>query len=253
MKCKQCGSPVTLEDEFCPYCGALNIAARQHIEDMKRFNSDYTSTKSEVLGNVAKQSKRHTRIIILVILIGLNIVLLALQSQVYEIRYNINQLGNKSKAASYEAKMSELEESGKYLEMYYLYNRQDLYDTSDELNSYVTVTEMAYYYNQFKDNVYYITNDSTKSTVSLGQAIDYAASALYGFYSYYASRDESYFKERYSQKHLSAMEDMKEQIEAILTSYCSFTSDDIEKLSNIDDTDKQSLLILIGKRMGIYE
>ncbi len=250
MKCKQCGSPVTLEDEFCPYCGALNTAARKHIEDMKRFNSDYSNTKSEVLGNVAKQSKRHTRIIILITLIGLNIVFLALRSQSYEIRYHINQLRNKANASTYEAKMSKLESDGRYLEMYYFYNRQDLYDTSDELSSYTTVTDMAWQYNKFKDSIYYIENNDSVNYISKGQALEDAASAVYEFYSSYAYRDNDYFADRFSESHLNAMEDMKSQIETLLSSYCSFTSDDIARLS---DMDKQELLLLIEKRMGIYE
>ncbi len=250
MKCKQCGSPVTLEDEFCPYCGALNIAARQHIEDMKRFSSDYSTTRSEVLGNVEKQTKRHTRLIILITLIGLNIVVLALKTQSYDIRYNLNQLGNKAKASSYEEKMSELEADGKYLEMYYLYSRQDLYSASDTLASYNTVTDMAWNYNKFKENIYYVNNEETQNIISNGQALDYAASAVYEFYTNYSYRDRDYFTEYFSENHLNAMEDMKDQIEAILLSYCSFTSDDIAKVSEMD---KQELLLLIGKRMGIYE
>ncbi len=250
MKCKQCGSPVTLEDEFCPYCGALNIAARQHIEDMKRFNSDYSSTRSEVLGNVAKQTKRHTRIIILITLIGLNIVFLALRSQSYDIRYYINQLGTKAKASSYEAKISELEADGKYLEMYYLYSRYNLYDASETLSSYNMVTDMAWSYNKFKENIYYVNNEKTNSIISNGQALDYAASAIYEFYTNYAYRSRDYFEEYFLENHLNAMEDMKAQIEAILSSYCSFTSEDISKLS---DMDKQEILLLIGRRMGIYE
>lgn len=250
MKCTQCNAPVTLEEEFCPYCGALNVAARQHIEDMKRFSSDYSYTKSEVMGNVTKQSKRHTRILLLGSLIGLNIIGLALHTQYYDIQYEINQWKNKAQASSYEASMAKLEENGKYLEMYELYSRKDLYGCSDTLESYTIVTEMAYDYNQLKENIYYLSNDNCKDITGKSQALDNAASGIYEFYNNYSYRKQEYFKERFSNKHLKAMNDMKEQMNAILSSYCSFDSKDLAKLADLDKTE---LLLLLEKRMNIYE
>ncbi len=250
MKCTQCNAPVTLEEEFCPYCGALNIAARQHIEDMKRFSSDYSYTKSEVMDNVTKQSKKHTRILLLGSLIGLNIIGLALHTQYYDIQYEINQWKNKARASSYEASMAKLEENGKYLEMYELYSRKDLYGCSDSLESYTTVTEMAYDYNQLKENIYYLYSDNCEDISSKSQALENAASGIYEFYNNYSYRDQEYFKERFSDKHLKAMEDMKDQMNAILSSYCSFDSKDLAKLSDLDKTE---LLLLLEKRMNIYE
>ena len=31
MKCKKCGADLKLSDEVCPYCGAVNYAAKRHI------------------------------------------------------------------------------------------------------------------------------------------------------------------------------------------------------------------------------
>ena len=37
MKCKKCGADLKLSDEVCPYCGAVNYAAKRHIRDRKFY------------------------------------------------------------------------------------------------------------------------------------------------------------------------------------------------------------------------
>ena len=44
MKCKKCGADLKLSDEVCPYCGAVNYAAKRHIRDRKFYAQDYQST-----------------------------------------------------------------------------------------------------------------------------------------------------------------------------------------------------------------
>lgn len=48
MKCKKCGADLKLSDEVCPYCGAVNYAAKRHIRDRKFYAQDYQSTHKQV-------------------------------------------------------------------------------------------------------------------------------------------------------------------------------------------------------------
>lgn len=251
MKCEQCGGPITLEEEFCPYCGALNQAARQHLEDMKHYQNEYESTRSEVLGNAARQGTRHARLMAILALIALNVFVFVLQAKAYDIGYFIEEKSARLKASSYEEKMAELEVDGNYKDMYEYYDRHYLYSASDELQSYQSVVSMSYAYQRFMRYVYYLDNDKAKSYTPRNTALEYTASSACDFYDRWNEQNREYYRqEEFSGSHLKAMQDMKDKIETTLKTYCHLTDEDIEKLP---ETDKQSLLILIGRRMGIYE
>ena len=61
MKCENCGAEIKLEDRYCPYCGALNKAAMQHIQDMDRFEDEFEQTQQEVQTKVRGYSSIITR------------------------------------------------------------------------------------------------------------------------------------------------------------------------------------------------
>ena len=56
MKCEHCGGNLTLEMLACPYCGKENPHAKQHIRDMKKYQGDFSDTRSEVYSVVNKYS-----------------------------------------------------------------------------------------------------------------------------------------------------------------------------------------------------
>ena len=61
MKCKNVGADLKLSDEVCPYCGAVNYAAKRHIRDRKFYAQDYQSTHKQVSDTDRKSSSHMVR------------------------------------------------------------------------------------------------------------------------------------------------------------------------------------------------
>ena len=76
MKCKKCGADLKLSDEVCPYCGAVNYAAKRHIRDRKFYAQDYQSTHKQVSDTDRKSSSYMVRGITCGVLAVLVVVLL---------------------------------------------------------------------------------------------------------------------------------------------------------------------------------
>ena len=49
MKCKQCGAAITLDVNFCPYCGTENSQYKLQRKQMFHLKRDYEKTKEKVL------------------------------------------------------------------------------------------------------------------------------------------------------------------------------------------------------------
>ena len=65
MKCPNCGSNLTIDDEVCSFCGVANPHARTHREEMRRFKKDYDRTKSEVILCIQPSNLQHRANIVL--------------------------------------------------------------------------------------------------------------------------------------------------------------------------------------------
>lgn len=250
MRCECCDAALTLEDEFCPYCGALNKAARKHIEDMRAFESDYAHTKQEVLDSAARQSKRHARLITLGILVVLNLVVFGLQFASYDIAWWVQEQQVNAKADAYQAQLADLEASGDYDALYRLYASRNMYD-QDTLRQFSAVTEMARDYVRISDAVYYLAsgNSSYYTPAELTEEIGRCVEDFYEMFGH-ADGESSYYQGMFTEEHVAAMEKMEFRLKALLQHGCNLTESDIQKLP---EKDSQSIMVLIGKRMGVYD
>lgn len=252
MKCKQCGTPnITLEDEFCPYCGALNEAARKHIEDMKHFSGRFEETQSQVMENVASMSKFHSEIIVVVILALLNIIVLVCNINKSEIAWWFQDREVKANASSYEKLMSDLEANNDYTLLSKYYNSKSLYIAGDTLAEYSSEADMAYNYDKIISYIYYLNHEDI-SYYSKDELIEEIANSVSNFYTEFSYKDKEHYVERgnFKENHLNAMNNMDSNIKICLQGYCNLTSEDIEE---IDGMSKQQLMMLLGRRVGIYE
>lgn len=249
MKCKYCSAPITLEDEFCPYCGALNEQARQHIQDMKHYNADYELTRNQVLENAGRQSRRHGRLFLIAGLVILNLACIVLSVNSYEISYLLQERQINRESALYKNIMLDMEEQGKYRELSLYYNRNSLY-LADSLREFRSVTDLAGDYARIVDDIYYLKHEEARSYYSEGQQLGQLADHLEWFYRSLSMQDHEFYGEEFQEPHLGSIQEMKERVEDLLMSQCSLGSEDVERLPQMEN---QDILLLIGRRMGIYE
>lgn len=249
MKCKWCGAAVSLNDEFCPYCGALNEPARKHIEDMKKFSADYSATKSEVLGNVEKQSGKHRKIIIIVILVLLNVLVLIGSLTMDDVRYYFQDMKIQAKAGEYSGKMAEFEQEEDFRAMSEYYLNLNLYSV-EPTRHYDAVAEMARSLCKAEDSLYYLINDELQSYMTEGELLQDVAHCIGEFYATYAEKEETWRPECFSEKHLQTMEKMDSYLRSALKTYCKLSDEDLDRLP---DMESQSILFVIGRSLGYYE
>lgn len=250
MKCEYCNATnLTLEDEFCPYCGALNAAARKHIEDMRFYNQRFEDTENEVKQNVSNQIKLHTQIIVIVILVVINLAVLFANINMYEIASGIREFKTKSNAGHYIGKMKEYEKNEEFLLLEKFYSRQDLY-MSDAFDEYSILTEMINYYDRICRYIYYLENEDVDSYYSKDEMVEEISGAVIRYYELWNYKNNDYFKDGFSDEHMKSMNTIKDRIEAILTGYCKLSKEEIESLPNKREAE---VTMLIGRGYGLYE
>lgn len=83
MKCEYCGGTLYLEDENCPYCGRPNPHARQHIEDMRRYEGEFESTKKYVYDRTRTYTQVVVRVVVLALLVIMSVGLYILEDNTY--------------------------------------------------------------------------------------------------------------------------------------------------------------------------
>ena len=91
MKCGHCCGNLTLEMLACPYCGKENPHAKQHISDMKRYQGDFSETRSEVYSVVNRYSGIAVRSVIIVILLIAIVAMGVIASESYSIKRHMEK------------------------------------------------------------------------------------------------------------------------------------------------------------------
>ena len=84
MKCENCGKQVGPEELKCPHCGADNLFALQHQQNMEQFGETFHKTEQHVAASAKKISKIGTKAAVLVALLIGCIVLYVISSENYK-------------------------------------------------------------------------------------------------------------------------------------------------------------------------
>lgn len=250
MKCKYCGGPLSLEDEYCPHCGALNQEARQHIEDMKRYNRAFHRTRSQVLDETGRQSRRHGQALVLVLLIVFNVLLLAGHGAMYDLEYWWSSVRAGLHAREYAGKLSELEADGNYRELKDYYSENNLY-MADELREFNAVDNCARNYAAIYECIMWLSDPEVEELYyTEGELVERLAENIVWFYEELDREEDGYNPEQFTAAHKEALTDMEARIRAMLEAYCNMTKQDLDQLSQASS---QELMLLIGRRLGLYD
>ncbi len=252
MKCKYCGANISIEDEYCPYCGALNEDARQHNEDMRRYRRAFWRTRTQVMDSAGRQSRRHARAITIAALVMLNIVVLCCRGASYDLGYWWEKVQANARADSHYARLAELEADGDYQELEDYYNRYGLYNV-DRLREFNAVTYAAQYYSTVYESLMRLTDPQFDDGYTTdGELAERLADNVTYFYDNITSKQISYYQEQFTPVHMAAMEDMEDRIRALLKVHCGLTDQQLDAVRD-QEMSSQELMILIGRGMKIYE
>lgn len=148
MKCKHCGSNLTIDTPFCPFCGRENQVAKKHREDMSRYSEDYKATKKEVLRNAAKFNLKTIRITAIAVTIAAIAFLFIIIAFNEELGYRYYYSNSRTRSAEYAPEMVELVKADEYMELNRFMDKKRLNFYSTEYKEYSNTEYLSASFNR---------------------------------------------------------------------------------------------------------
>lgn len=235
MKCEFCYGTLTLEDEYCPYCGKPNAAAKQHIEDMKHFKGEFESTQKYVKEKTGLFSQITVRVVIITVLMILIVAALVLMNSAWNIVRGMKRSYAEDHFREVTATMDRYLEERDYsaYDAYCSANNIRFYDSEHfakydkiqlPLSYYVGIMDSLQKYKEFDSEIFH-----DYSMRSLMESIN-------GFYARFNKRNDRESWEKDDRTlFLQVIENMEQELRNYLVVYCDFTREQADGLPEMSD------------------
>lgn len=242
MKCEYCMGTLSLEDEYCPHCGQPNKHAKQHIKDMKRYQSEFENTRKYVYEKTGRYTDITVRVIVIAVLIVMIMVTFLIGANSWEIRSASKKASANRHYEEYSVILDQYLADEDYLGFYTFFNEKGIrsYDGPYK-DKYYLVMQIAGSYSTVQDAmIYYCFLDDEDYS---DQAVDRIADALDYFYRYYLNED-NYYTDLYGESEIfrQAADVMEYNVEQMLVAYGNFTREEAAALPSLSKTKRAVLL-----------
>lgn len=244
MKCENCGGNLSLEDLNCPYCGAINKHAQEHVREMKWYQGAFRRTQNDVYAATQKYAGITVRLIIIAVLLILCVVMAIVGAQSYSIRRMILEKRADRNFVEYSAVMNEYLENEEYIDFHAFVeaNCIDGYDTDYE--HYIPVirasSQYAYTY-EYIMGVY--TEIQKGSDVNIiRDRVGFLVDQLNYFYESLDMARYEYCEGADTPKNREALERMELNVRALLQTYCGLTKEEADSLGELSQARRMVLL-----------
>lgn len=241
MKCDYCGGSLSLENEYCPHCGRPNPHARQHIEDMRRYEGEFERTKKYVYDKTKTYTQVVVRMIILAALVILSIGLFVLADNAYSLLRDRERNKSEKKYSEYSQILDGyLEEENfrafvSFCEARNLESYQGAYAAK-----YQRVIWISRYYVYLMD---YLSDYAFPKSYTTQQQAKWVADEMEYFYQYLDQDPADYYMEVENDPLVAqALDKMDKNIERFLMVYCGFTGEEAQSMREISSARRQLLL-----------
>ena len=241
MKCPNCGSNLTIDDEVCSFCGVANPHARTHREEMRRFKKDYDRTKSEVMEKTQSHSRIAAKIVLIAVMVVLDLIMILTAADSYELRkFIINNRAQKNYAV-HKAELDRLEAERDYIGLAVYFEKYSL-TYSDLFDEFGSVYNMA---NNYERSYTYImrlvTDDGKDSYFNPEQTVEALAQLLEYMYTYSKPREYCDMTE-YTEQHQACMDDIIGQTEDLLQTYLNIPAEKMDEFWEMSKARKQIMM-----------
>ena len=103
-----------LEDEFCPYCGKPNPYAKQHQQEIRKYQRSYRETQQEVLKKSRRFAAYAAKLTVLAALLAANLVVVILAVRAWDIGYSFREKKIEAESPIHRDAMEEFLAQGDY-------------------------------------------------------------------------------------------------------------------------------------------
>lgn len=242
MKCEFCGSPLTLKDEVCPYCGKPNEQVKRHVSDMKRYQGEFEDTKHKVYHTTKRYTRITVRVVTAAILLVIAVVLLVAAGNAYEIHSALQRQQMKRHYQEYTQILDNYLAEENYQAFHAFCTRHEIWGFDDGYEKYAPIENTSRLYSSMYEQIMQIAfppsymEGATESYVSnLADNMNYFyESADISRYEYYEGADNEVNRQ--------ALQTMKKQVEMLLVTYCKLTAEEAESLEGLSEAKRAVLL-----------
>lgn len=244
MKCDHCGGNLTLEDLACPYCGKENPHAKQHISDMKRYNRDFSNTRSEVYSVVNRYSGIAVRSVIIVVLLIAILVAGIVSSESYSIKRHMEQANSARHVEEYMEIMDAYLAEEDYLsfkafcEAHYIDGFED---------SYTKYRPIILTTNQYSTICYHLMRIITaEDRESQERYLGYMADSIEYFYKYMDIDQFQYYDGAVCEENVQMLQRIEENLQALFRSYFGLSA---EEAAGFGELSQAKRIVLLEERL----
>ena len=240
MKCKYCGGNLTLEAEFCPYCGKVNEQAQKHVRAMKGYQSAFEKTRQGVYESTNQYTAGTVRVVIIAVLFVAIIVLLILGGKAYDFRRMWIQGKTERNSDQYMAVMDGYLEEENFIAFGAFCNENYIYAYDSVYEKYAPVERAT-------QNYTYVYNDimrvvSPPEYQEMEQILETLVESLDYFYSCLDMEQYEYYEGVDTPKNRDALAAMEEKVERMLQNYCGLTAEQTQEFSGLTKARRAVLL-----------
>jgi len=248
MKCHSCGNDLHIEEERCPYCGAENPYYKKHRFVMKKYRKEFDDVKEDVYKKTGLFTGLTVRITIIAILAAMNIGVLLVNRNVWNIeRYRIER-NNKEHYEEYAKRLDEMEAEERFYELSVFWEENSLY-YGESFDAYNNIASVCNYYEQIYREILMLEKEYEFDYMTQEKRISVLCDNIDYMYGYMIQKEYSN-PECFNEQHTKAMEKVKERVECMLVAYAHLTPEEAEQFWELSDGRKQ---LAIEKGLGLYE
>ncbi len=233
MKCENCGGRISLEDEFCPSCGAVNRNAQKHIKDMRRYQSTFANVQQDV----QEATKRYSEVTVRIIMIAVLLILAILFSLVAMNPTRFERMGKEIKLkvtySHWAKEFDDAIEEQNPLQVAYIRNGIGLYRNYDsETMQKQYLAEMSDRYIDVQDYLLMMQDPFSEYDTATDR-LDMLQSSLRGFYGYAHDLKEKRMQKTMTESEIEYVTVLESNVADLLHTYLGVPYEDMEELSQM--------------------
>ena len=244
MKCEHCGGNLTLEDVACPYCGKENPHAKQHISDMKRYNSDFSNTRREVYSVVNKYSGITVRAVVIVLLLIAIVVAGVVCSESYSIKRHMEQTNSAKHVEEYMEIMDTYLAEEDYLSFKAFCDAHYIEGFDDSYTKYRPIILTV---NQYSIICYHLMRIATaENREEQGRFLGYMYDSIEYFYKYMDIEQFQYYEGAVCQENVQLLQKIEENMQVLFRTYLGLSA---EEAAGFAELSQAKRMVLIEERL----
>lgn len=241
MKCEFCAGDLSINDERCPHCDALNPFYEAHRKDMKRFEAELKSTEKEVKETTNKIKRSTLHIAIIAVLVVLNLIGGIFSVNSRDISYELNERKLQKRAPLSAKEAKALVEEQDYLSLNALLVHRSVYIRGNNpLTEYMAVSTVLNSYRSIFSQISNLINGTSYSNAEeIANTISTSLDRIYNErFEEPKKRDGIY----YAKEHLDTIDDIITEINVLLTAYLGIDSETLADFPNTSSASRQLVL-----------